>query len=111
MEFCQNCGTRLKSSRNDAQILACSRCGYEKAEKEGKPSSTFTGQTFKEGIVVIDQDVAGLRVLPTVRADCLKCDAKKAHNWAIYVSDEDMAMIEVQVFRCTGCGYTWREKG
>jgi DNA-directed RNA polymerase subunit M len=111
MEFCQKCGTRLKVVRNNPHTLTCPRCGYEKAEKESQSSSTVRGQTFKEGIVVIDQDVAGLRVLPTVNVECPKCDSKKAHYWMIYVSDEEEQMIEVQVFRCTGCGHSWREKG
>ena len=110
MEFCQRCSTRLKSARNNPNILACSRCGYEKAEKESSPSLTVRGQTLKEGIVVIDQDVAGLRVLPTVNVECPKCDSKRAHYWTIDIGDEEEAMIEVQVFRCTGCRHTWREK-
>ena len=111
MEFCQRCGTRLKNARTTSHILACSRCGYDKAEKESKPRSTVRGKIFKEGVVVINQDEAGLRVLPTVKVECPKCDSKRAHYWTIYVSDEEEAMIEVQVFRCTGCGHTWREKG
>jgi transcription factor S len=111
MEFCQKCGTRLKSARNSPNILACSRCGYEKAEKEVKPSSTVTGQTFKDGIVVIDQDVAGLRVLATVKVDCPKCDGNRAYYWTIFASDNEETMVEVQVFRCTRCGHSWREKG
>jgi DNA-directed RNA polymerase subunit M/transcription elongation factor TFIIS len=85
-------------------------CGYERANGS-QPHLTATRQTFQEGIVVINQEEAKLRVLPTVRADCPKCDGKRAQYWAIYVSDEEETMIEVRVFRCTGCGHTWREKG
>jgi DNA-directed RNA polymerase subunit M len=109
MEFCQKCGTRLKSARNNPHILACLRCGYEKTEREGKPSSTVTGQTFKESIVVINQEEAGLRVLPTVKVDCPKCDGNRAYYWTIYTSDDEETMIELQVFRCTRCGHTWRD--
>ena len=111
MEFCQKCDTRLKSARKSPNILACHRCGYEKAEKEGTFNSIVTGQTFKESIVVISQDEAGLRVLPTVKVECSKCGNKSAHYWTIYISDEEETPIEVQVFRCTSCRHSWREKG
>ena len=111
MEFCQKCGTRLKNASNSPHILACPRCGYEKVEKEGTSNSTVTEQTVKESIIVIDQDVAGLRVLPTVNVECPNCDSKKAQYRMIYVSDDEETMAEVQVFRCTRCGHSWREKG
>jgi DNA-directed RNA polymerase subunit M len=110
MEFCQRCGTRLKSVRNSPHSLTCPRCGYKKAETEVNPSSTVTGQTIKESIVVISQDEAGLRVLPTVKVECPKCDNNRAHYWTIDISDEEEAMVEVQIFRCTRCGHSWREK-
>jgi DNA-directed RNA polymerase subunit M/transcription elongation factor TFIIS len=61
VEFCQKCGTRLKSARNNLHTLTCPRCGYEKTETKGKLSSTGTGQIFKEKIVVINQEEAELR--------------------------------------------------
>ena len=110
MEFCQKCGTRLKNASNSPQILACPRCGYEKAETEVNPSSTVTGQTFKESIVVINQEEAGLRVLPTIKVDCPKCDGNRANYWTIYAGDAEETIVEVQVFRCMRCGHSWREK-
>jgi DNA-directed RNA polymerase subunit M/transcription elongation factor TFIIS len=65
---------------------------------------------LKESVVVINQDEARLRVLPTVWADCPKCDSKRAHYWTIEVSDEEENMNEIRVFRCTDRGHTWREK-
>jgi DNA-directed RNA polymerase subunit M/transcription elongation factor TFIIS len=111
MEFCPKCSTRLFNRHRSPAVLVCPRCGFEKAGEPSKLRPSDTRQAFTECIKVIDQDAAGLRVLPIVRADCLKCYGKRAYNWAIYLSDEEETVIEVQVFRCTGCGYTWREKG
>ena len=111
MEFCQRCSTRLKSVHNSPRILACLRCGFEKAEKESIPRSTVGRQILKEGIVVIDQDAAGLQVLPTVKVECPKCDGNRAYYWTIFTSDDEETMVDVQVFRCTRCRHSWREKG
>jgi DNA-directed RNA polymerase subunit M/transcription elongation factor TFIIS len=110
MEFCSRCGTRLRSTRHSQQVLVCPKCGYERANGT-QPRLTATRQAFHEGIVVINQEEGKLRVQPTIRADCPKCESKRAHNWTIYASDDEETMIDVQVFKCTVCGYTWREKG
>jgi DNA-directed RNA polymerase subunit M/transcription elongation factor TFIIS len=111
MEFCQKCDTRLINKHSNPYVLVCSRCGFENAVESSTPRPTVIRKSSAESIKVIDQDVAGLRVLPTIRADCPKCESKKAHSWAIFVSDEEETMMEVQVFKCTSCKYTWREKG
>ena len=108
MEFCPRCGTRLVASR--PRILACPRCGYERVEEEGKPISQVTRQTSDNSIVVIDQSETRFRVLPTVRAECPKCKGKNAYAWTTNISDEETT-VEIQVFRCTLCGHTWRERG
>jgi DNA-directed RNA polymerase subunit M/transcription elongation factor TFIIS len=106
MEFSQNCGTHLKSAHNSLHILACPRYGHKKAEKEGNPSSIVTEQTFIEFIIVMFRgEVARAKV------DCPKCDGNRAYYWTICTSDDEKTMIEVQVFRCTRCGHSWREKG
>ena len=111
MEFCQACGTRLKIALNIPNILACRRCGYEKAWKESNPISTVVGEIFKESIVVINQEEAGLLVQPTTTVDCPKCDGNKAYYRMIYASDDGETMKEVQIFRCTRCGHSRRENG
>ena len=111
MEFCPRCHTRLTAPSSRLHVLACPRCGYEKAEPEYTPRPPLARRTSDDSIVVIHPDEVRLRVLPTVRADCPHCDGQRAYHWTMYVSDEEEAPIEVQVFKCTQCGYTWREKG
>lgn len=111
MEFCPRCGTRLTAKPRQPHVLVCPRCGYEKVEAESTSRPAGPRPTADNSIVVINQDEARLRVLPTVRADCPKCDGQRAYHWTMYVSDEEEAPIEVQVFKCMQCGQTWREKG
>lgn len=52
-------------------------------------------QIFKESIVVINQEKAGFRVLPTVKVDCPKYDGNRANYRTIYASDDEETMTEV----------------
>jgi transcription factor S len=111
MEFCPRCHTRLIAPPSRLHVLVCPRCGYEQAETDRMFRPPVTREGFDDSIVVINQDEAKLRVLPTVRADCPKCDGKRAYLWTMYLCEEEETLIEVQVFKCTQCGQTWREKG
>jgi len=111
MEFCPRCHTRLTPSPRRLHVLVCPRCGYEQAETDRPRRPPITRQVLDDRIVVLTQDEARLRVLPTVRADCPRCDGQRAYHWTMYLGDEEETLIEVQVFKCTQCGQTWREKG
>ena len=110
MEFCQICGTRLRSSPSQPNTLVCPKCGYTRSLnlKDAIPPRGSRLLLDKD-IVVVDEDKEVL-VQPTVRAECPKCMSKKAHCRTIEVGDEEET-VEVHVFKCTQCGYTWREKG
>ena len=106
MEFCQSCGTRLTP-----MLISCPRCGYKKTSNGGcNLSSRVTVRTSVESVIVIDQEVDGLRVRSTVKVNCPKCDGNRAYFRTVEFSEEDET-IEVQVFKCTQCGHTWRERG
>jgi DNA-directed RNA polymerase subunit M/transcription elongation factor TFIIS len=111
MEFCPRCHTRLTPSPRRLHALVCSRCGYEQAEAARPRQPPLTGQTSDDSIVVINPNEDKLCVLPSVRADCPRCDGTRAYQWTMYLGDEEETLIEVQVFKCTQCGQTWREKG
>jgi len=110
MEFCQICGTRLRSALSQPDTLVCPKCGYTKSTiLKDAPLPQVARQLLDENIVVVDEEKDVL-VQPTVRAECPNCTSNKAHCRTIEVGDEEET-VEVHVFKCTQCGHTWREKG
>lgn len=67
IEFCQRCDTRLILMLGAAGscVLACSKCGYEKAAKNF--SLRFPEQTADDSIIIIGQKEAQLHVQPFIK--------------------------------------------
>ena len=109
MEFCQRCDTRLifMISAARACVLACSKCGYEKASNNF--ISRLTEQTADERIIVIGQNESQFNVLPIIKMHCPKCNGKRAYYWTAAIGGEEET-IEAYIFRCTKCRHTWRER-
>lgn len=115
MEFCSNCGSRLvpqkeKKGRKTSIVLICSKCGHKKQSQEKKVTLKVTkvGQPNPQKLVaVIGKKEQKLRTLPTVRTDCPKCDNNLAYAWQVQTRGADES--STQFFRCTKCGYTFRE--
>ncbi|HDJ25827.1 MAG TPA: transcription factor S [Candidatus Bathyarchaeota archaeon] len=113
MKFCPKCGTRLKLVREgDGDYLACPNpnCGY-KIRYEGSVLVPVArpDKSPKDKIAVIEEEEGELRTLPTVRVECPKCGHKEAEFWSVQTRSSDEGAT--QFFRCTRCGYTWREYG
>jgi DNA-directed RNA polymerase subunit M len=106
VKFCQRCGTRLIQMLSQPHTLTCPKCGYKTASiTEDDPSAHVTRPIRDEKIVVIGEKTEFL-VQPNVRAKCPKCSGNRAYCRTIEADEE----VEVQVFKCTQCGHTWREK-
>ena len=69
--------------------------------------SKVLGRPTQESIAVIDKEVQKLRTLPTVRIECPKCGNRLAYVWQVQTRGSDES--STQFFRCTKCGYTFRE--
>ena len=115
MEFCPKCGARLtpkkvKTGKKVVLMLVCPKCGYKKqaAESEVTPLTPKVVQhNPQELVVVIGKKEQKLRTLPTVRIECPKCGNNLAYVWQVQTRGADES--STQFFRCTKCGYTWRE--
>ncbi len=114
MEFCPKCGKRLvptkkKEGKKNILVLKCPKCGYEKPA-EGKivsPAKVISTTPSKESIAIIDRKAQELRTLPTVTIICPKCGNNTAYVWQVQTRGSDES--STQFFRCTKCGYTFRE--
>jgi len=104
MKFCSKCGTVLVVDRS-TQCLVCPKCGA-KEPLEGGIVYSKTGSE-KEKIVVIGKKERNLRTTPQVKVECPKCGNNKAYWWMVQTRGIDESAT--QFYRCTKCGYTWRE--
>ena len=100
MEFCPKCGTPLIQKKKK---IMCSRCGYSaKGKVKIKTSEKIEGK--KEVTTILSKDTS---VLPIVGEKCKKCGNSKAYFWTVQTRSGDEA--ETKFFKCTKCGFTWRE--
>ncbi len=112
MEFCPKCGTRLKPTKKkqgkkNVLVLKCPKCGYEKPAQGKVTIPRVVALTPKERIAIIDKEAQKLRTLPTVTIECPKCGNNTAYVWQVQTRGSDES--STQFFRCTKCGYTFRE--
>jgi DNA-directed RNA polymerase subunit M len=113
MEFCPKCGTRLipkrpKEGAKGGAVLVCPKCGYKKKlAKRIEPIPKVIEHSPQKTIAVISKREQKLRVLPTVRVECPKCQNNLAYAWQVQTRGSDES--STQFFRCTKCNHTFRE--
>lgn len=105
IRFCPRCGTKLQIKRDEEALLYfCPKCSYEERVHVVERST----ETKKKGSVIrIIRKEADLNPLPVTTALCPKCKNKEAYWWISQTRGADESAT--QFFRCTKCGYTWRE--
>ncbi len=82
-------------------VLKCKKCGYEK-EKSGQFVSKV--EMKEREVTVLEERSMGM---PTTKARCAECGNDVAYWWMRQLRSADES--EVRFFRCTKCGYTWRD--
>lgn len=108
MKFCPRCGSLMVPQKvSDRTVLKCRRCGYEEIVREGavvyKEKTVIEHKPSER--VVVEQEIP--KVLPTVRTECPRCGNKEAYWWTMQTRAADEP--PTRFYRCTKCGYTWRE--
>jgi len=110
MEFCPVCGTRLvpvKKDNNATPTCVCPKCGYKKKGEKIIVETMKLKHEPQKQVTVISKKEQWLRTLPTVQIECPKCGNNLAYVWQVQTRGSDESMT--QFFRCTKCGYTFRE--
>jgi DNA-directed RNA polymerase subunit M len=106
VQFCPTCGTRLTRTSYE---LFCHHCGY-KSEIHDDTHMEIINSTNNRipNVEVLEGDILNLEILPSIDTICEECSHKiKAKTWAIPIGSGNSS--SVTFFRCTFCGYTWRE--
>ncbi|MBM3291719.1 transcription factor S [Candidatus Bathyarchaeota archaeon] len=104
MKFCSTCGTMCNIDHKK-RCYICPKCGAEEPINDA-PVIQRTKQNG-EKIVVIGKKEQNLRTTPQVKANCPKCGNDKAYWWMVQTRGIDES--STQFYRCTKCGYTWRD--
>ena len=112
IEFCPKCGMRLTLKRkkdSKETFLSCIKCGYERQVEAPipSPSKRVTEIKPEDSIVVISEKEQKLKTLPVITVECPKCGNNFAYVWQVQTRGADES--STQFFRCTRCGYTFRE--
>ncbi len=114
MEFCAECGSRLKPvkvhSGNQAIImLSCTKCGQKKPDPETNPklNGKVIEHSPKQLVAIIGREEQELNTMPTIRMDCPRCGNNTANVWQVQTRGSDES--STQFLRCKKCGYTFRE--
>lgn len=110
MNFCKNCGTRLKFRQmkmddKTIPVLACDKCGFHIPIKGTivKPSAP---ETEESSIKVVGEAEQDIKTMPTTATECPKCKNKEAFWWLLQTRGGDEPTT--QFYRCTKCSHTWR---
>lgn len=102
MQFCPKCKSIMVPN---GDVLVCRRCGFEMKKENTNENLVFTTKIKARDITVLENEQSA--GLPTIRAHCPECGNNTAYWWLRQLRSADES--EVRFFRCTKCGYTWRE--
>ena len=112
MKFCPRCKSVMVPFRkNGVTVLKCRSCGYEEpVTSETRSYSISTRVERKPGdkiLVLSEKDLAERSNLPIISVQCPKCGNNEAYWWMLQTRSADEP--STRFYRCTRCGYTWRE--
>ncbi len=115
MEFCPECGSRLvpkkeKAGKKTSLVFVCPKCSYKKQASSNRvalKAAKVIQPDPQKLVAVIGKEEQKLRTLPTTRIECPKCRNNLAYAWQVQTRGADES--STQFFRCTKCGYTFRE--
>ena len=104
MEFCDECGSMMKT---DEGRWVCGSCGFEKSRDTEQEAAMTTTQGQEETELVDMSETDEEAIGPTTSARCPECghDRARYEMKQIRAADES----ETRFFTCTECGHKWRE--
>jgi DNA-directed RNA polymerase subunit M len=87
----------------DKEGLVCKKCGYKHAKEKSNEAIMIKEKNGKDEIPIIDN----IETLPKTKKSCAKCGNNEAFWWLMQTRKADEG--ETHFYKCTKCGYTWRE--
>ena len=106
LKFCPNCKSIMTPVKEGGKtVLKCPKCGtVVDATGVKLVTKTVIERKPTEAPVVL---VEKHETLPKTKAHCPKCGNDEAYYWIQQTRAADEP--PTRFYRCTRCGYTWRE--
>ncbi|MHA1589855.1 MAG: transcription factor S [Candidatus Njordarchaeales archaeon] len=110
-EYCKRCGSfmKVKETRGDVVIYECPVCHWTKEVTNSKVSQ-------ERSAIVLDKPVSMMVVIDEAkikrRGTIVKVQCPKCGNLGAYVEIVQTRAADeppTRIYKCTKCGYTWRE--
>ena len=92
--------------------MFCRKCQHEVPilSQAIKSAHSDLSTRLHDSVITIESNDLNLDVLPTTRTECPKCAHNRAYYRTLEIWDDDGDTIDYQIYRCTKCKHTWREK-
>ncbi|MFB6125880.1 MAG: transcription factor S [Halolamina sp.] len=105
MQFCDDCGSMMKSEDGE---MVCTSCGATAARDEDRAAEFVSTEAQSEDDVIETEEGVDFEGKPT--ADDVTCE-DCGHGEAWYTIRQTASADEppTRFFRCKECGNTWRE--
>jgi DNA-directed RNA polymerase subunit M/transcription elongation factor TFIIS len=109
MDFCPNCEKTLAFVMGVG--YRCPKCGYTTATQKTESNGKTIGKSKKmiNPIIISDSRETTFHTLPTMNVNCSNCTNSTATFRTQAVGKDDDVLI-IHLFRCTQCGYQWRQE-
>lgn len=109
LTFCPRCGRlMLPSKEGDEVKLTCRICNFVTSVPRGSLNVKLKqsiSHSPKDRAMVIE--ATPTKTMPTVKVSCSKCGNNEAYWWFLQTRRADEG--STRFYRCTNCGFTWRE--
>ncbi len=114
IKFCPKCGGIMRPMRINGKLyMICTRCGYKEEVKDDRIVTVYSRSvkikhTPKEKIIVVDDSkVPRTASLLKGVVRCPKCGSDEVYVWMVQTRSADEP--PTRFYKCSRCGYTWRE--
>lgn len=103
MEFCEECGSMMKTKSVDGQELWMCPNGHQTPKD---PDANYVLTSEQEASEIIESE-GGSVGLPTTEERCPNCGNDRAYWYMQQIRSADES--ETRFFVCTECEHKWRE--
>ena len=105
MQFCDECGSMMHSEDGE---MVCSSCGATRSRDEARAERFVSTEAQSEDDVIESSADADFEGKPTAEdVTCDECDNGEA--WYTIKQTASADEPPTRFFKCTECGYRWRE--